>query len=267
VTVSFNKTFSDLWLAQVSYTWSRLTGNYDGLWSPNYQQQLDPNITANFDLKTLLLNGDGVLSADITHFIKVYLAKEFVITPVFSVSLGASFNANSGTPVDALGAHPLYGDGLAYLLVRGSAGRLPWVTSLDGKVNFNYRFTKDLVLTASVEAFNIFNSQRPTQIDSRYTQDSVGPIIGATPGTIPTTFGGTCPQSAPYATNPSDVSSCNPGNGHLPKPYTYPDGNRGYVVLPAADQTPIITQVNPAWGQPNAYQPVRQFRFSLRVTF
>jgi hypothetical protein len=261
VTVSFNKTFSDLWLAQVSYTWSRLTGNYDGLWSPNYQQQLDPNITANFDLKTLLLNGDGVLSADITHFIKVYLAKEFVITPVFSVSVGASFNANSGTPVDALGAHPLYGDGLAYLLVRGSAGRLPWVTSLDGKVNFNYRFTKDLVLTASVEAFNIFNSQRPTQIDSRYTQDSVGPIIGATPGNIPNTFGGTCPQTA------TDVSQCNPGNGNLPKPYTYPDGNRGYVVLPAADQTPIITQVNPAWGQPNAYQPVRQFRFSLRVTF
>ena len=52
VTVTFNKTFSDLWLAQVSYTWSRLTGNYDGLWAPNYQQQLDPNITANFDLKT-----------------------------------------------------------------------------------------------------------------------------------------------------------------------------------------------------------------------
>ena len=266
VTVSFNKTFSDLWLAQVSYTWSRLTGNYDGLWSPNYQQQLDPNITANFDLKTLLLNGDGVLSADVTHFIKVYLAKEFVVTPVFSISVGGSFNANSGTPVDALGAHPIYGDGLAYLLTRGSAGRLPWVTSLDGKVNFNYRFTKDLMLTASVEAFNIFNSQRPTQIDQRYTQDAVGPIIGATPGTVPTQFGGLCPQTANY---PGDAAGqgCQPGNGNLPKPYVYPDGNRGYVVLPAADQTPTVAAVNPAWGQANAYQPVRQFRFSLRVTF
>ncbi len=265
VTVSLNKTFSDLWLAQVSYTWSRLTGNYDGLWSPNYQQQLDPNITANFDLKTLLLNGDGVLSADITHFIKVYLAKEFVITPVFSVSVGGSFNANSGTPVDALGAHPIYGDGLAYLLVRGSAGRLPWVTSLDGKVNLNYRFTKDLVLTASVEAFNIFNSQRPTQIDQRYTQDSVGPIIGATPGNIPSTYGGVCPQTAENGS--SDVSSCGQGNGNLPKPYRYADGTRGSVVLPDAFQQPVVAAVNPAWGQANAFQPVRQFRFSLRVTF
>ena len=261
VTVTFNKTFSDLWLAQVSYTWSRLTGNYDGLWAPNYQQQLDPNITANFDLKTLLLNGDGVLSADITHFIKVYLAKEFVVTPVFSVSVGGSFNANSGTPVDALGAHPIYGDGLAYLLVRGSAGRLPWVTSLDGKVNFNYRFTKDLVVTASVEAFNIFNSQRPTLTDQRYTQDSVGPIIGATPGKVPNQFGGKCNDGE------TDPANCSQGNGNLPRPYVYPSGNRGLVVLPDASQTPVVAATNPTWGQPTSFQPVRQFRFSLRVTF
>jgi len=265
VTVALNKTFSDLWLAQVSYTWSRLTGNYDGLWSPNYQQQLDPNITANFDLKTLLLNGDGVLSADITHFIKVYLAKEFVITPVFSVSVGGSFNANSGGPVDALGAHILYGDGLAYILTRGSAGRLPWVTSLDGKVNFNYRFTKDLVVTASVEAFNIFNSQRPTQLDNRYTQDPVGPIVGATPGTIPTTFGGKCDQTETQGNPPGP--GCAQGNGNLPRPYTYTDGSRGLVVLNDPFQQPIVAAVNPAWGQANSYHAVRQFRFSLRVTF
>jgi hypothetical protein len=121
------------------------------------------------------------------------------------------------------------------------------------------------VLTAAVEAFNIFNSQRPTQIDSRYTQDSVGPIIGATPGTIPSQYGGLCPSTATQGS--SNVSSCQPGNGNLPKPYVYPDGSRGFVVLPAANQTPVVAAVNPAWGQPNAYQPVRQFRFSLRVTF
>jgi len=202
-----------------------------------------------------------VLSADITHFIKVYLAKEFVVTPVFSVSVGGSFNANSGTPVDALGAHPIYGDGLAYLLVRGSAGRLPWVTSLDGKVNFNYRFTKDLVVTASVEAFNIFNSQRPTLTDQRYTQDSVGPIIGATPGKVPNQFGGKCNDGE------TDPANCSQGNGNLPRPYVYPSGNRGLVVLPDASQTPVVAATNPTWGQPTSFQPVRQFRFSLRVTF
>jgi hypothetical protein len=40
VTLSFTKTFSDLWQAQASYTWSRLTGNYDGLYRPE-DGQLD----------------------------------------------------------------------------------------------------------------------------------------------------------------------------------------------------------------------------------
>jgi hypothetical protein len=190
-----------------------------------------------------------------------------VITPVFSVSVGGSFNANSGGPVDALGAHILYGDGLAYILTRGSAGRLPWVTSLDGKVNFNYRFTKDLVLTASVEAFNIFNSQRPTQIDNRYTQDPVGPIVGATPGTIPTTFGGKCDPATSAQGDQPPGPGCGQGNGNLPKPFLNPDGSRGLVVLNDPFQQPIVAAVNPAWGQANSYQAVRQFRFSLRVTF
>ena len=50
VTVSFTKNFSDLWQAQVSYTWSRLTGNYDGLYRPE-DGQLDPNLNSTFDLK------------------------------------------------------------------------------------------------------------------------------------------------------------------------------------------------------------------------
>ena len=42
----------------------------------------------------------GNLSGDITHSIKIFLAKEFAITPVFSVSLGGSFNASSGPPIE-----------------------------------------------------------------------------------------------------------------------------------------------------------------------
>jgi hypothetical protein len=33
VTILFSESFSDLWLAQVSYTWSQLQ-NYDGLFNP-----------------------------------------------------------------------------------------------------------------------------------------------------------------------------------------------------------------------------------------
>ena len=85
VTVLFTRTFSDLWLAQASYTWTQLRGNYEGLFetrgfSSLGAPQLDPNINSTFDLRTLLANQTGPLPADISHNIKLYLAKEFVIT-------------------------------------------------------------------------------------------------------------------------------------------------------------------------------------------
>src|SRR5262249_5592217 len=150
VTLHFSKSFSDQWMAQASYTWSQLRGNYDGLFNQQGSNslgapQLDPNINSTFDLRTLLLNQDGPLTGDITHTVKLYLAKEFTITPVFSTTLGGSFNANSGPAINALGAHPIYGQGQAFILARGGAGRLPWVTSFDAKVSLNYRITKDTV--------------------------------------------------------------------------------------------------------------------------
>src|SRR5262249_4756829 len=177
---------------------------------------------ATFDLRTLLLNQDGPLSADVTHSVKAYLAKEFVITPVFSTTLGGSFNANSGPPINALGAHPIYGAGQAFIIERGSAGRLPWLTSLDAKVTLNYRFSKDSVVSAGVEAFNLFNSQRPISVDENYTAGFVGPILGATQGTVPTQYGGICATAA--------ASSCALGSGSLPKPHVDPSSATGGAI-------------------------------------
>ena len=119
-----------------------LRGNYEGLFV-NGTGQLDPNINATFDLAQLLLNQDGPLSGDITHTIKVFLAKEFVVTPVFSITarpvLHRQLRATHQLPRRAVhlwpgpGVHPRAREG----------GRLPWVTSLDARVAFNYRFSKD----------------------------------------------------------------------------------------------------------------------------
>jgi len=254
VTVNFSKTFADLWLAQASYTWSRLTGNYDGLFRPE-DGQLDPNLNSTFDLKSLLLNQEGNLSADVTHRFKLYGAKEFVLAPVLSLTLGLSFNAASGTPINYLGAQELYGNSQAFILVRGSGGRLPWQTSFDARFAVNYRISKDSILSASVDAFNIFNSQRPTLVDQDYTFDTVGPIIGATNGSVPTQYGGLCPNGGP----------CAPGTGSLPRPP--PPGTN--VGLPGPDQQPIAggAAINARWGKPTQYQAVRAFRFGVRFTF
>jgi hypothetical protein len=254
-------------LAQASYTWAQLRGNYDGLFNTQGSNsfgapQLDPNINSTFDLRSLLLNQTGPLTGDVTHTIKLYLAKEFVITPVFSTTLGGSFNANSGIPINALGAHPIYGAGQAFLLERGSAGRLPWVTSLDAKVGLNYRLAKDTVITAAVEGFNIFNSQRPLTVDDNYTAGIVGPILGAKQGSVPTQFGGVCADAT--------AASCAAGNGSLPQPRVDPNSATGRAIrvsLPNPNGDPSSQVTSLTWGKPTNYQPVRQFRFSLRVTF
>jgi hypothetical protein len=267
VTVLFTKSFADLWLAQASYTWAQLRGNYDGLFNTQGANalgapQLDPNINSTFDLRTLLLNQTGPLTGDVTHTIKLYLAKEFVITPAFSTTLGGSFTANSGIPINALGGHPIYGAGQAFLLERGGAGRLPWVTSMDAKVGLNYRIAKDTVVTAAVEGFNLFNSQRPITVDENYTAGTVSPILGAKQGSVPTQFGGVCANAT--------AASCAPGNGSLPQPRVDPNSATGGAIrvsLPNANGNPSSQVTSLTWGKPTNYQPVRQFRFSLRVTF
>jgi hypothetical protein len=135
---------------------------------------------------------------------------------------------------------------------------MPWVTALDARLGVNYRLGKDSVITLSVEGFNVFNSQRPIAVDNNYTFDTVGPVINATQGTVPKQYGGTCTSA--------DPATCAPGNGHLPKPF-YANGAPAFVSLPDPNQQPIGASVNPNWGRPLYYQPVRTFRFGARFTF
>ena len=134
------------------------------------------------------------------------------------------------------------------------------MTSFDAKVSLNYRLSKDSVVTAAVEGFNLFNSQRPTLVDQNYTLGFVGPILGASQGSVPTQFGGICATSS--------ASSCQPGNGSLPRPRVDPaTGGAIRVGLPNPSQALSSQVTNVTWGSPTNYQPVRQFRFSLRLTF
>jgi Carboxypeptidase regulatory-like domain/TonB dependent receptor len=281
-TLQFSKTFANLWLAQASYTYSTLRGNYDGLYVPE-SKQLEPNLNATFDLRSLLLNQYGPLSNDIAHTVKLYVAKEFVILPVLSVTTGAGLNANSGIPIDYLGAHEIYGPSQAYILERGSGGRLPWVTTFDAHIGLNFRFTKDLVLTAFVDGFNLFNSQRPSSVDNNYTFDVVGPIINGMQGAIPGNVIGsvvvvttnTDPNKGPvYDPNLSFAENVKrgaaavitAGNGSLPRP-EYVNGSPKQVLLPDPAQNPTPVTTNPNWGRPTEFQAARIFRFGVRVTF
>jgi hypothetical protein len=228
VTVFFDKTFADLWLAQVSYTYSKLEGNYAGLFRPE-TGQLDPNINSDFDLVSLLPNRTGALPGDRTHSIKVFAAKEFVLTDAISFNLGATYRGRSGTPVSALAAHPLYGLGEAFLTERGSEGRLPWRNDIDGRLGFNYKLSENNLVTVGVDVFNLFNFQTVTSVDQNFTLNAATPCDQGTALECLT-------SQSPDPTDPT-----------VPN-YTEADTNTNY-------------------NKPTGYQAARSIRFGAKVTF
>jgi hypothetical protein len=175
LTVFFTKSFTDNWLAQVSYTLSYLRGNWAGLFRPE-TGQLDPNINSDFDLKSLTVNRDGPLPGDRAHEVKVFGAKDFIINREWDVDVGLGFRATSGEPTSYLGSHGLYGSDEVFILPRGVGDRLPWTFRIDPHVGVGFRISKTSRLSLSMDIFNVFNFQEVTSVDERYTSADVRPI-------------------------------------------------------------------------------------------
>lgn len=237
LTVYFQKNYSDTWLLQASYTLSRLYGNYAGLFRPE-TLQLDPNITSDFDLISLLRNRLGPLPADSTHQIKIYGAKDFLLPGGQDILLGLTYRSRSGTPLNALGSHPIYLSDEVFVVPRGTGGTLStdkskefsidqrrgdWVHNIDLRIGYSIRLAKDTTLGVTADIFNVFNFQAATSRDQRYTNSDVLPCVK---GTAPTCI-------------------------------KHSDGT-------AFDAS---TEVNPNYGKPTYYQAPRQFRFGAKVTF
>ncbi|ATB29166.1 trehalose synthase [Melittangium boletus DSM 14713] len=184
LSVYLNKAFADLWLAQVSYTYSYLRGNYSGLYRPD-NNQLAPNVTSDFDLIGMMENKTGALPLDRTHNIKVFGSREFVLSPSASLDVGLSYRANSGAPLNVTGSHYIYGSGFTFILPRGSGGRLPWVHNVDAHVGVNYKLGRGLLGTLTLDSFNLFNFQAVTSQDQVYTQDNIDALVGGTLADLP----------------------------------------------------------------------------------
>jgi len=68
--------FRDNWQLYASYVYAQAKGNYEGLFVSGYEQ-LDPNITALYDLPSFLNNAQGKLRADKPAQIKVHSSYMF----------------------------------------------------------------------------------------------------------------------------------------------------------------------------------------------
>jgi hypothetical protein len=181
VTVALSRTFRDGWLAQASYTWSRLYGNHVG--GPVGGETA---FASGFETPSLMVNRSGPLPYDRTHSLKLFGAREFHLTGELSASIGLSYLGCSGTPINYLGAHELLGAGEAFILPRGSSGeRTPWVHVIDSNVGVNYRLGGDKVVSFTLDVFNLFNFQQVTRVDEIYTSVTVLPVKNGRPGDLP----------------------------------------------------------------------------------
>jgi outer membrane receptor protein involved in Fe transport len=246
VTVFFNKTFSDGWMGQASYTWSSTRGNYNGLFRPE-TGQLDPNGSSDFDLISLLNNRTGALDADRTHQLKAFASKEFKLTPEIGLVVGLTYNGVSGRPINYLAAHQSYGADESFVLPRGSGGRLPWTHAVNGKLGLSYRFSKDNVIQVTGDVFNMFNFQAVTSVDETLSNSNLIPFTVA-PGKDPQTTA--CLAG-------KDLMGCEGG------------------ILPIVKYNDVTTKIEPAnqgdlnpnFKRPTSYQSPISVRFGVKFTF
>jgi len=243
VTLSATKLFSKGWLAQVSYTYSALRGNYSGPFYPEYGQ-LDPGITAEYDLASLMANKKGFLPGDQTHQVKLYGAYNWTFGPRLSAAASAAYTGLSGTPVSALGAQTDYGSSSSFIIPRGQAGRTSFTNTVDVGGQINYVIKAPYAVNFRVDVFNVFNSQEIQQIDEDYTFDNVTPIPG-----LDCSSRNSAGKSNPIAAIQADCP--------------------GLTYLKTTDGRPVT--VNPNFGKAgkgiNALQVPISMRFSLALQF
>ncbi|WP_394842581.1 TonB-dependent receptor [Pendulispora brunnea] len=225
-TAFFTKNFADQWLAQVSYTLSWLRGNSAGLYDPT-TGQLDPNINATFDLKSLLVNQTGDLPGDRRHSFKIFGAKDISITKSSVVQIGGSVNVRSGGPTNFLGGNLLYGVDTIHILPRGTGDRLPWNGNVGTHLGYNVKFENGMTLGLTMDIFNLLNFQTELSRENRYTNQDVLPIPGGSRSDLDT----------PGKIRRQDGTAFDP------------------------------SQKNPNFGNANIYQEPRQFRFGIRGSF
>jgi outer membrane receptor protein involved in Fe transport len=231
------KRFSNHAQLFASYLWSKLEGNYDGLFQAS-TGQLDPNINSAFDYADFMINSQGLLSNDRTHQFKLYGSYSFDKGMVNGLTIGFSTYYASGYPLNAYGYSPGYQNYEFYLAPRGSLGRGP--AEYEADLHFGYPIPMGQTrLNVILDVFNVLDRQAATRVDERYNLSSDGDACAGIPAAI-----------------------CGPGGGIL-----YAGINE--VPRPAGVLTnPRATATNPDYltGGTQFTQP-RSFRLGVRLSF
>jgi hypothetical protein len=176
VEFTVQKALAENWHLTSSLVFAHATGNHEGLYMSGYDQ-LDPNITALYDIPSFLPNSDGKLRADRPFQFKAHGA--YVTKWGMTVSEGLVIS--SGVPVSAQGPEIVngYGDGTIFLQPRGSAGRTPTYWNMD--LHADYKVPLKAMgahrsLNIVVDVFNAFNTHSALEYDQDYIYEGMAGI-------------------------------------------------------------------------------------------
>jgi outer membrane receptor protein involved in Fe transport len=164
------------WQLYSSFVYAQARGNYEGLYLSGYEQ-LDPNITAYYDIPSMLVNAYGKMRSDKPYQFKVHSSYTFP----FGLTVAEGFQFSAGSPYDRRGPEIYngYSDGTIFLTPRGTGGRTPDYWSLD--LHADYRLpwlsTGGRALSLIVDAFNVTNQHTVLEVDPDYVYEGMDPAI------------------------------------------------------------------------------------------
>ncbi|MBZ0089913.1 MAG: TonB-dependent receptor, partial [Thermoanaerobaculia bacterium] len=170
VELTARKRYSDGWQLYASYLWSKLEGNYDGVFQAS-AGQLDPNINSAFDYADFLINADGKLTNDREHSFKVNGSYTFQEGPLADFNIGLSAYWRSGTPLSAYGYSFAYSNWEYYLTPRGALGRNPSEYEADLHLGYPLKLGTG-ELQFQLDVFNLLDRQAITSYDQRYNLET-----------------------------------------------------------------------------------------------
>ena len=165
VTLEVNKRLSNHWAANVSYTWSELTGNFD----EDYAIEAFNTSSLLEDapgLYTWEPNRYGTLANDRPSILKAFVTYD---TPI-GVTVGGYYRYQSGAPWQATGVDA-NGTAHRYLEPAGSR-RLPGWSNFDLLAAYNFRFGGSYNLRLEGRILNVFNTQTPLTVNTEEYLDS-----------------------------------------------------------------------------------------------
>ena len=152
LTVEARKAFRDNWSVDVSYTLSRLEGN----WDLDYATQLFYTSSYIEDGPGLYVTDperDGILTGDRTHVGKIFASYVFP----WNTTVGGYLRYQSGRPYEARGFDILYGTDYLYLEEAGSRRTEDWL-NFDLAIGQGFRLGPG-ELKIGVSIFNVFDEQ------------------------------------------------------------------------------------------------------------